>query len=484
MDILSNMLTNIKIISKTLLMGMLCILSLASCIHKGLDPLNLRDVNTLKSWKTLDQNFSSNDDNSTFWVQSFNINNLENAVVYAWNNNPDLLYIAEQTLARGEEAVMNGSNLLPEMNLGLNGSRSKRNLIGFNLPNGSTSFTSDSFNSGLNLSWEIDLWGKIKDRKLSSDKKFELAKSEYYGARLSLAGEVVRSWFNVVESINQYELSIKTTSTFEKNNKYLSNRFANGLVTTLEKDLALNALSSAQANQTMRKRLLNQSLRNFELLLGQNSGSINESNFTSILPNLKLTQAPPTPSQTLETRPDLISARHRLEAAGYDQLISEKSLLPSISINGNSGSRTDEFSDLLNSNFRTWEVSGSISQPIFNNGRLRANIRRSKALRKAALADYHSTALRAFSEVESLLANESFLKTEESYLSNAANAAKSASVASWNRYQNGVIGIFDTLESQRQAFQAESKLLNLRKQRIFNRIQLFLALGTPALPKQ
>ena len=234
----------------------------------------------------------------------------------------------------------------------------------------------------------------------------------------------------------------------------------------------------------MRKRLLNQSLRNFELLLGQNSGSINESNFTSILPNLKLTQTPPTPSKTLETRPDLISARNRLEAAGYDQLISEKSLLPSISINGNSGSRTDEFSDLLNSNFRTWEVSGSISQPIFNNGRLRANIRRSKALRKAAQADYHSTALRAFSEVESLLANESFLKTEESYLSNAANAAKSASEASWNRYQNGVIGIFDTLESQRQAFQAESKLLNLRKQRIFNRIQLFLALGTPALPKQ
>ena len=77
MDILSNMLTNIKIISKTLLMGMLCILSLASCIHKGLDPLNLRDVNTLKSWKTLDQNFSSNDQsflfsNSSFHDNSFN----------------------------------------------------------------------------------------------------------------------------------------------------------------------------------------------------------------------------------------------------------------------------------------------------------------------------------------------------------------------------------------------------------------------------
>ena len=63
-------------------------------------------------------------------------------------------------------------------------------------------------------------------------------------------------------------------------------------------------------------------------------------------------------------------------------------------------------------------------------------------------------------------------------------AAQTAAKRSWDRYQRGVLGIFDTLESQRRAFDAESRLLSSRKERIFNRINLFLALGKPALPNE
>ena len=123
-------------------------------------------------------------------------------------------------------------------------------------------------------------------------------------------------------------------------------------------------------------------------------------------------------------------------------------------------------------------------RPLFNGGRIRANIRRSEALRKAAEANYRAVALRAFTEAETLLANESFLHKEEDYLKNASMAAQTAAKTSWDRYQRGVQGIFDTLESQRRAFDAESRLLSSRKERIFNRINLFLALGTPALPTE
>ena len=136
----------------------------------------------------------------------------------------------------------------------------------------------------------------------------------------------------------------------------------------------------------------------------------------------------------------------------------------------------------MDNRFRTWEVTGSVTQPIFNAGRLRANIRRTKAIRQAARANYHAIALRALTEVESLLANEYFLSTEESYLSIASETAQAAAQSSWDRYRRGVQEIFETLDSQRQAFEAESKLLAMRKERIFNRIQLFLALGNPALP--
>ncbi len=454
----------------------------SGCLTKSSLLPNEVFIETPDNWEYLDYNTTSKDKNTTFWIHSFNLKLLNDAVYTAWNENPELLSVAEQTLARGEEAIISGAQLLPDANLALNGSRSKRNLIGFNLPNGDTSFTSDSFNSGINLSWEVDLWGKIREQKRASEKRFQLAKAEYQGLRLSIAGQVSKAWFSIIANKNQVELARQTTITFKKNQEFLANRFAIGLVSALDNDLATNALASAQANQSMLERKLNASIRKFELLLGQKTSLYNDFNDTQPLPKLSRIPIPQTPSQILQARPDLQTARFRLEASGHELAVSKKSLLPAISISGTSGSRTNEFGALLDNRFRTWEMSGSITQPLFNAGRLRANIRRSEALKKAAEANYRAIALRAFSEVETILANETFLMNEELYLSNATNAAKAAAQTSWNRYQTGVLGIFDTLESQRRAFDSESRLLEIQKQRILNRIELYLALGTSALP--
>ena len=148
----------------------------------------------------------------------------------------------------------------------------------------------------------------------------------------------------------------------------------------------------------------------------------------------------------MENRPDLQAARLQLEASGYDLSAAKMNLLPSFSLSGGPGSRSEEFGELLDSRFRTWDFSGAVTQPLFNGGRIRANIRRSEALRNAAEANYRAVALRAFTEVETLIANESFLHKEEDYLNNASMAAQTAAKTSWDRYQRGVQGIFDTLK--------------------------------------
>jgi outer membrane protein TolC len=134
-------------------------------------------------WEAYDQNITlSEDKNVTYWMDSFDNLSLNQAVYTAWSANPNLLSIAEQTLARGEEAVIVGASILPQANVGVNGSKSKRNLIGFGLPNGSTSFTTESFSSGINLSWEVDLWGKLRAQRNSAKKRFEMAQADYEGA--------------------------------------------------------------------------------------------------------------------------------------------------------------------------------------------------------------------------------------------------------------------------------------------------------------
>ncbi len=450
---------------------------------KPVDPLAGSEIPV--EWESLDQNISVSDDqNVTYWMDSFENKWLNEAVYTAWSANPSLVAMAEQTLARGEEAVIAGASIIPQANVGVNGSRSKRNLIGFGFPNGSTSFTTESFSSGINLSWEVDLWGKLRDQRNSAKKRFEGAQADYEGARLSLAGQVARAWYGIVESEQQLELAEQMTETFEKNQAFIANRFANGLASSLENDLATSALASSQATETMRKRVRNAQVKELESFLGAYPKGDVDRNFSDALPELALAPLPPTPAQTMENRPDLQAARLQLEASGYDLSAAKMNLLPSFSLSGGPGSRSEEFGDLLDNRFRTWEVSGSVTQPLFNGGRIRANIRRSEALRKAAEANYRAVALRAFTEAETLLANESFLQKEEDYLKNASMAAQTAAKTSWDRYQRGVQGIFDTLESQRRAFDAESRLLSSRKERIFNRINLFLALGTPALPTE
>ncbi len=450
---------------------------------KQLNPLPISEIPA--NWESLDQNNSlTRDQNHTYWMDSFENKWLNEAVYTAWSANPSLVAMAEQTLARGEEAVIAGASILPQANIGINGSKSKRNLIGFNFPNGSTSFTSESFTSGINLSWEVDLWGKLRDQKNSAKKRFEGAQADYEGARLSLAGQVAKAWYGIVESEQQLELSKQMTITFEKNQVFIANRFVNGLASSLENDLATSALASSQATETMRERIRNAQVKELESFLGNYPRENIDRNFSNSLPELALAPFPPTPAQAMENRPDLQAAKLQLEASGYDLSAAKMSLLPTISLSGGPGSRSEEFGDLLDNRFRTWDISGGITQPLFNGGRIRANIRRSEALKKAAEANYLAVALRAFTEVETLLANESFLQKEEEYLQNASLAAQTAAKTSWDRYQRGVQGIFDTLDSQRRAFEAESRLLSTRKDRILNRINLFLALGMPALPTE
>ena len=458
-------------------------MTFAGCFSSRPDIKSLKSVEYIPStWLSWDKKISQ-DPKSIYWAETFTNPELNKAIRVAWSSNPELVAQAEQTLARGEEAVIIGANLSPQANLGVSGTRSKRNLIGFNLPNGDTSFTSDSFNSGINISWELDLWGKLKNQKKFAERQFNVATSDYEGARLSIAGKVAKAWFEIIENSQQSQLALKTMNTFEKNQAFISNRFKNGLASALENDLAINAYESARATYSMRNRQRGQSERKLELLLGGFPDEKMELNSSS-LPELSGTPPPPTPAQILEQRPDLISSRLRLEATGYQLYASQLSLLPAFSITGGPGSRAENFEDLLDNKFRTWDIGGSLTQPIFQGGRLKAKIRRDEALKQAALADYKAIALRAFNEVENLLFQDTRLEAEESYLKNATQAAQSASQTSWDRYRGGVQEIFETLDIQRRSFEAESRLLSIRKDRILNRINLYLALGHDALPTE
>ena len=421
------------------------------------------------------------DDNTSYWTKAFDIPELTHLIATANTTNHELIAMYERVIARGEDATIAGAKLLPTANANVAGARNKRNLIGFNFPNSETSFTSSSFNSGINISWELDLWGKVKDSRNSAKRVFESSLSDYRAARLSLNGQVAKAWFNLVENSFQIQLIENTIETYSQNLSFINDRYQKGLATALEQKLAEASFRSSQATLAQRQRLGNNFAQTLQELIGQYPDGNFDINSTSTLPDLILPPLPPTPSKVVEARHDLSSARLKVESSGLDLKVANKSLLPSLTLTGGPGSRSDNFEDLIDQKFRIWDISAAVSQPIFQGGRLRAGVRKAKALQKSAISNFKAVALRAFYEVENTLSSDIHLAKEEKYLRQASAVLADAADLSWERYQRGVEGIFNTLETRRRSFEAESRFLLIKKERILNRINLYLAIGMEAI---
>ena len=458
-------------------------LLLLSCQTRKLEQIPITDSKIPDNWSTKIKKLSS-DNNQTFWAESFNIQRLTELITLAQKKNPDLISLTELTIATGEGATIAGTKLMPIVNAELTGSRTKRNLIGFNFPDSSTSFTTNSFSSGINVSWELDLWGKIKDSHSSSLKRFNATLADLSAARLSLSGQVAKTWFAGLENSLQIKLTQKTVNTYAQNRSFINERYRKGLATALEQNLAEASYQSSLSILAQRERRRNQLAQSLQLLTGEYPSGKLDFNASENLPDLRLPQLPPIPSKVIQSRHDLTSAFMTLEAAGLDLKIAKKNLLPSFTLIGGPGSRAESIKDLLDEKYRVWDISGGIIQPIFQAGRLKAGIRKAKAMQNSALANLKTLTLRAFSEVEDSLNSDILLEEEENSLETASQALSKAAEICWERYQKGVIQIFDTLDTQRRSFDAQSRLLQLKKDRVFNRINLYLAIGMDAIPNE
>ena len=449
----------------------------AGCMPKG--PPHLPDLTSEfpSRWSSETTNEEAN---ATPWVQNMGDGALEELITEAWANNPDLSATLRRVDMAREQAVMAGADRLPQAGLGLSGSQTKRNMIGFNFPGASKSFTTETYGLNLNVSWELDLWGRLRDERRVAKAEWQASAEDYRAARLSLAGQVAKSWYSAIEANRQHALSEETEQTYARNASYIAKRFERGLSNALDHNLAQASLASSRAMVARWKRQGDLATRTLETLLGRHPDG--NASLAPTLPEPSVAPSVSPPAQTLEKRPDMQAARLRLKMAGFQTNIARKNLLPALSLTGGPGSRSEEFEELLESQFRIWNVTGNLLQPIFQGGRIRANIRRSKAALLASVDSYKANALKAFREAETALAAESLLLEEEANLDKAAKAAKTAADLSWDRYQRGLEGIFTTLESSRRAFEAESRLLSLRRDRLLNRIDLHLALGDEALP--
>ena len=411
-------------------------------------------------------------DHRSGWVSDFEDTQLSGLVDEALQHNYDLDAAAARLEIVRAAARISGAGKWPSINSSLTGTRRQRTSAGgFEI----TSSRSNTFGLSGSFSWELDLWGRVRAGHKEAIGDWQAAQEDYRAAQLSLAARTAQAWFNAVETELQVRLADKTLSSFENNLSIIQERFERGISSALDLRLTRANVASARRTLEQRHRFRDAAIRNLEVLLGRYPSR--QLGLTDRLP--RITHAVPAglPSDLLKRRPDLIAAERRLAASDSGLIASKRGLFPAIRLTSGGGASTREFRDLLDTDFKVWNLGNNLGQPIFQGGRLRANIKQSRARLRQALARYNQSALTAFREVESALSAEFFLANEEAALQTAVDESIGAENLAWDQYQKGLSNIITVLESQRRSFNSQRTLLQISNERLQSRVDLYLALG-------
>lgn len=414
------------------------------------------------------------EDAVTGWLDDFHSGKLTSLVTEAVGNSYDLKATRSRVRQLEERAKIAGADRLPTLDSGI-GTRRSQNLRGASFQ----TVRANTFDFSLDLTWEVDLWGRIKNLR---DAELDLLIAEtnvYEASRLSLAANVAKTAFEIVESKQQIALSRRNLASLSTNLQILDDKLEAGDAddrTAL--DISLSRADQARARSSIlaEQRQLDAAKRTLETLLGRYPAGAIEG-LTS-LPGIPKRVPAGLPSELLLRRPDLLAAEARVDAAFKELSASRKALLPAVRISGGTGtSTTDEFGDLFDIQNMVWNIGQNLTRPLYQGGRLRANIRLDEHEIDELAANYGETALTAFREVETALAGERYLASQYDALAVAARESRRAEQLSLDQYEKGIVDIITLLESQRRSFDAQSTYLALQLQLLTNRVDLYLALG-------
>ena len=412
------------------------------------------------------------------WWTDFGNDDLSTTIETALARNLDLQAAAARLDQAAADARVASAALRPTVRVPYNGSQRKQNFIGFPIPGAEDRVLSTVFtNHGVSLetTWEIDVWGRLRAGEQAALADLQRSAADLRGARLSLAGQTAKAWFAAAEARQQVRLSEATVRSLGESAALVQDRFESGIRPALDLRQALLNLSNAEAGLAQRRRQLDASTRQIEVLLARYAAG--DAAPPADLPDMPPAAPAGVPADLVTRRPDLAAAERQVAASEARLRVARRELLPNITLTGSAGTATDALRSLLDGDFSVWSLVGNVVAPLWQGGRLRAQIDRAEARVAEVLASYVNTALVAFSEVETALAAEEHLAARVVHLTTSVEQALAAERLAGERYRTGLDTYITVLDSQRSAFQAQSELIAVRRLRLENRVDLYLALG-------
>jgi len=418
----------------------------------------------------------------TRWWTSFNDPLLDSLVERAVKSNLDLR-IAEARIreARASRALA-ASGLWPTLELSGSYSRSRRseNALTFGaVPSpASIRLEQDLFTTGFDANWEIDIFGGARRGVEAADATLEASVESRRDVLVTLLGEVAKNYVDLRGFQRRVAVAQNNLKAQQDTLKLTRIRFQAGLTSDLEVAQAETQANTTAAQIPLLESALKAAAYNLDLLLGLSPGALgNELAAEQPIPVLPPEVLVGLPSDLLRRRPDIRFAERQLAAATALVGAATADLFPKFFLTGGYGLQSASASDWLTGRSRFWSIGPTVSWPIFDAGRIRANIEIRSARQEQALAQYEKAVLAALGEVEKALVHYSQEQARRQALLEAVASSRRAVEMAHELYVRGLSDFLNVLEAQRALYGAENDLAQSEATMASHLVALYKALG-------
>jgi multidrug efflux system outer membrane protein len=340
------------------------------------------------------------------------------------------------------------------------------------------SLTANTFSAPLDLSYEVDLWGRVRRGFESARDEAQASVAALNTVLLTLQADVAENYFTLRALDAEIATVTGSVSLRREQVRLVRFREQNGLGTALEIAQAETELANAEAEAASLAKHRDELENAIAILVGTNPSGFKLAALTDPGWNLPPPEIPAgLPADLLERRPDVSAAERQLAAANAKIGIAKAAFFPVLTLTGSGGFLSADADTLFNWNSRTWSIGPSLSLPLFAGGRNRANFRRAQAAHEESVAHYRQRVLIAFGEVESSLSGIRHLAERAGAQERAVTNSRRAAALADDRYRSGASGYLEVVEANREALNTERASALLNGQRLVATVQLIKALG-------
>ena len=401
------------------------------------------------------------------WRDFFVDPRLQTVITHALENNRDLrVAVLNVERARAQYRIQRADRVPA---VGVQGQMTR---------SGGDAPVTEQFSANLGVvEFELDLFGRVRNLSQAALQQYFAEAANRRSAQLSLVAEVANAWLTLGADSEQLRIAQATLATYEDSLRLTEARRQLGGASALELSQTRTLVETARTDVARFAGQVAQDRNALVLLAG---GPID----ASLLPRAEVTEVASVrplpagmPGDVLLQRPDVMAAEHVLLSANANIGAARAAFFPSISLTGNIGSASSELSGLFDGGTRVWSFIPKLNLPIFQGGKLRANLGMATADRDIALAQYEKAIQVGFREAADALALNESLDAQLSSQQALVAAAEQAQRLSQARYDAGLDSFLTLLDARRTAYTARQSLVSTQLARQSNQVALYKVLG-------